>query len=151
MFYKIASILIFTSSFAFGADLTNAAWIAGCWQQGTEPGSVEQWMKPAGGMMMGMSRTVANSKVREYEFMMIQKQDDGNVYYVAKPSGQPEASFKLINNSATELIFENPAHDFPQRIIYKQSGKDSLIARIEGVNQGKQQGFDYPMKRVSCE
>ena len=100
---------------------------------------------------MGMSRTVVNGKVREYEFMVIQKQDDGNVYYVAKPSGQPEASFKLINNSPTELIFENPTHDFPQRIIYKQSGKDSLMARIEGTMEGKPQGFDYPMKRVSCD
>jgi len=131
--------------------LENTAWIAGCWQQGSDPASMEQWMKPADGMMIGMSRTVINGKVREYEFLMIKQETDGNIYYVAKPSGQPEGSFKLIKSSPTESIFENPEHDFPQRIIYRHQTDGSLFARIEGSINGKEKGVDFPMKRVKCD
>ena len=136
------------------SGLENAAWIAGCWQQGDGPDSKlyqEQWMKPAAGMMIGMARNIAKGKVREWEFLLIRQDADGNVYYVAKPSGQAEASFKLTKSTPTESVFENPEHDFPQRIIYRYLGEGSLLARIEGVNQGKENGIDFPMKRVKCE
>jgi len=99
--------------------------------------------------MLGMSRTVKTGKAIEFEFLRI-VEDQGQVLFIAKPSGQPEATFKLVKSSPQELIFENPAHDFPQRIIYKFSGKNVLAARIEGTNNGKPLAFDYPMKRVSC-
>ena len=136
------------------SGLENAVWIAGCWQQGEGPDTQlyqEQWMKPAAGAMIGMSRNVAKGKLREWEFLMIKENADGNVYYVAKPSGQPEASFKLIKSTATESVFENPEHDFPQRIIYRLQSDGSLFARIEGVSKGKERGVDFPMKRAKCE
>src|SRR5690349_5907473 len=73
------------------SELENAAWVAGCWQQGEGPDSKlyqEQWMKPIAGMMIGMSRNVIKGKLREWEFLMIKEDADGNVYYIAKPSGQ---------------------------------------------------------------
>jgi len=108
-------------------------------------------MKPAAGAMIGMSRNVIKGKLREWEFLMIKEDTDGKVYYVAKPSGQAEASFKLIKSTPTESIFENPEHDFPQRIIYRHESDGSLLARIEGTIQGNQKGVDFPMKRVKCE
>jgi hypothetical protein len=50
--------------------------------------------------------------------------------------------------SATELVFENPSHDFPQRVIYRKV-PDGLLARIEGVINGKPRGEDYPFKRCN--
>ena len=35
------------------------------------------------------------------------------------------------------VVFENPTHDFPQRIIYWKDGAD-LRARIEGTQNGKE-------------
>jgi hypothetical protein len=136
------------------SGLENVAWIAGCWQQGEGADTKlyqEQWMKPAAGAMIGMSRNVINGKLREWEFLMIKEETDGNLYYVAKPSGQPEASFKLVKSAPTESTFENPEHDFPQRIIYRHESDGSLFARIEGTVQGQQKGVDFPMKRVKCE
>jgi hypothetical protein len=105
-------------------------------------------MSPSGTSMLGMSRTVAGGKTVEYEFLQIRQQADG-VYYVAKPSGQPEASFKLVKAGSGEIVFENPAHDFPQRILYKRTN-DSLAARIEGTMGGKARGVDFPYTRVAC-
>lgn len=131
--------------------LSDLAWLAGCWEGKIRTSELnEQWMKPAGGVMLGMGRTVAGGKVREYEFLQIREDPDGAIYYVAKPSGQPEASFKLNQIQNKEAIFENLEHDFPQRIIYRLQPDGSLFARIEGTSNGKARGFEYPMKRGAC-
>jgi uncharacterized protein DUF6265 len=127
------------------------AWLAGCWEANRNGREInEQWMKPSGGSMLGMARTVANGKTVEYEFVQIREQTDGEIYYVAKPSGQPEASFKLVKLQNREATFENPEHDFPQRVIYRLEPDGSLFARVEGTSKGKARGFDYPMKRGQC-
>lgn len=123
-------------------------WMAGCWV-GERKGRItdEQWMKPAGGTMMGMSRTVAAGRTIEYEFLQIIQDTTGNVYYVARPSGQEQATFRLVKSGRRELVFENLTHDFPQRIVYRLQGTDSLIARIEGTIQGREKRVDYPMRK----
>ena len=45
-----------------------------------------------------------------------------------------------------EVVFENPTHDFPQRIIYRKGADRSVTARIEGVIDGKARGVDFPFK-----
>jgi hypothetical protein len=130
----------------------SAAWLAGCWQGEVRGKQVtEQWIKPAGGAMLGMAWTISNNKMASHEFLQIRRKDDGQTYYIALPSGQQEASFKLIKSGPQELIFENPEHDFPQRIIYRLAGDGSLKARIEGKENGKEKGFDYSFKRSKCE
>ena len=99
--------------------------------------------------MLGMSHTVVNRKTREFEFMRIVQEENGDIFFVAMPSGQKEARFKLLTVSEREVRFENPEHDFPQRIIYQRDG-DSLIGRIEGVSGGKERAVDFPLKRGSC-
>jgi len=130
-------------------SISDVARLAGCWQGTEDPGIVEQWMLPEGKMTMGMSRTIQNGVAIQFEFLRI-IEDAGTVSYVAKPSGQPEASFPLIHSDKNQLVFENPQHDFPQRILYTFSGRDLVTARIEGKNNGKNRGFDIPMKRVAC-
>jgi hypothetical protein len=125
--------------------------LAGCWERADKSGSVisEMWMKPAGTSMLGVGRTVKGGKTADYEFMRIEQQADG-VYYVARPKANTtETAFKLKTASGTDFVFENPEHDFPQRIIYKING-NVLAARIEGTRNGKSMGFDFNMDRVNC-
>jgi len=131
--------------------ITALAWLAGCWDgSGGGREYVEQWMKPSGQTMLGMSRTVANGKTVAYEFVKIHEQN-GDVFYTAKPSGQAEASFKLIKYANQEAVFENPQHDFPQRVIYKLEKDGALAAAIEGMSKGKLKKIDFPMRRAKCE
>ncbi len=132
--------------------LDSLSWIAGCWELSANGRVIsEQWMKPSGGRMMGMSRTVKDGKTTEFEFVRLVKEDDGSISYVAKPSGQEGASFTLVSLEGQKAVFENLQHDFPQRIIYHRRTVDSLVARIEGTVGGKLKGVDFPMKRVKCE
>ncbi|MCA1584794.1 MAG: DUF6265 family protein [Acidobacteria bacterium] len=126
------------------------AWLGGCWSGGAGGRQVdEQWMKPAGGTMLGMSRTVARGRTIESEFLQVRQDADG-ISYIAKPSNQPEAAFRLVSADAAHARFENPAHDFPQRIIYTLNPDGSLRARIEGSVNGQERAVDYQMKRSIC-
>jgi hypothetical protein len=133
-----------------GSQLDKLAWLGGCWTS-TDGGRHvdEQWMKPLGGTMMGMSRTVANGKTVDSEALAIQE-TGSEVAYVARPLRQPEASFRMVSATTTEARFENPAHDFPQRIIYRLNPDGSLHARIEGTRDGQVRGVDFRMTRGKC-
>lgn len=140
------------SACAFASPLPQLAWLQGCWAaDGAEAGTVEQWSSAAGGTMFGFSRTIRQGKTAEFEFIQIRETEGGKLAYMAQPSGQPPASFTLLRHSDTEFVFENLAHDFPQRVIYRRDGKRALQARIEGMSKGKLKGIDFPMQRISCE
>jgi hypothetical protein len=127
-------------------------WLAGCWES-NQNGRIsrERWTKPLGKMMLSTSQMVKNGKTVSFEFLRI-VEDDSGLYYISKPSeNKEETSFKLIKFSSTEVVFENPEHDFPQRIIYRLESDKSLFARIEGKNKGKEMGVDFPMKRAACD
>ena len=134
-------------------SVTDLAWLSGCWEVNVPDKNLlitEQWMKPAGGMMIGAGRTIKNGKAVDYEFLRIVEEAD-SVFYVAKPTAnKDETRFRLVRSAPGEVVFENPSHDFPQRIIYKLSG-DKLNARIESTSNGRSRGVDFPYSRVKCE
>ena len=143
-------LLVHVAAHATDEELAKLSWLAGCWKgEAGEPGSIEQWMSPAGGTMLGMSRTVKQGRTIEFEFMQIRTTDDGSLVFIARPSGQTEATFRLLRLSETEVVFENPQHDFPQRIAYRYGG-GRLRARIEGKRDGGIRAIEFPMTRVSC-
>lgn len=135
---------------AQATDVTALAWLSGCWRQESPSRTVDEvWMAPSGDGMLGMSRTLSKGRIVEHEFLQIRSQD-GRLVYIAKPSRQPEATFTATQAGPREVVFENPAHDFPQRIIYRLQADGSIAARIEGTEKGQTRGIDFPMKRVAC-
>lgn len=155
------STAILVAIFAFGTfvhsqekpTIRALAFISGCWEI-NDPARkrlvTEQWMSPVGNAMMGMSRTVRNDRMGAFEYLRI-VEDESGINYISKPSqNKEETAFKLVKWAANEATFENPAHDFPQRIIYKLAGPDRLAARIEGTMNGKAGAVDFPMTRAKC-
>ena len=97
---KTILILVISSSAAIAQTpkptINDLSWLTGCWEANRKGREIsEHWMKPSGRMMLGMGRTVADGKTVEFEFLQIREDSDGPIQYVAKPSGQPEAAFKL--------------------------------------------------------
>jgi hypothetical protein len=133
------------------AGVGGLSWLAGCWSsEGKEAGSGEQWMQPVAGTMLGMARTVKSGKTVEYEFMRIHQAPDGRLLFTAIPSGQKEATFTQLSMSESEIVFENAAHDFPQRVIYRRKGEAQLVASIEGTRNGTLRTIDFAMTRSAC-
>ena len=132
------------------ASAERLAWMSGCWERRSGPVLVEeQWMRPRGGTLLGMSRTVRGDSTVEHESMRIYEQG-GRLVFAALPSGQAPAEFRSTHVGGAEVVFSNPAHDFPQTVRYRRAGADSLVARIEGTRGGRLRGVDFPMRRVPC-
>ena len=127
--------------------IESLAWMAGAW---STPGPVEfeeHWMAPKAGAMVGMSRTVARGRMVSFEFLRIEEKD-GQIAYVASPGGRPPTRFNLARATATEAVFENLAHDFPKRIIYRRLPDGGLLARIEGDGTEKEKPQEFRYARM---
>jgi hypothetical protein len=127
-------------------SVADLAWLAGSW--GFETGGrryEEHWTAPDGGTMLGMSRTVADGRTVAHEFLRIDERD-GRLVYTAWPSGQPTASFTSVAVEAGRVVFENPRHDFPTRVIYERRPDGSVLARVEGLRDGEPAGSDFPLE-----
>jgi hypothetical protein len=156
---RAVAILLLLSSLPAAVDTVAAAtgisslsWLSGCWAyDGRDPGSGEHWMPPAGGTMFGISRTVSASKTIEFEYMRIAETDEESLALFASPSGQSPARFDLLSLNDHEVIFENPEHDFPQRIIYRLGDDGALLGRIEGQSDGRPIAVDFPLTRIDCD
>lgn len=122
----LGSLLALLAAAAHAAPTTEQLhWLAGCWAAvGGEPGSGEQWMAPAGGSMLGTSRTLRRGALREFEFLHVRDTPQGLVL-VALPNSQKQAQF------AAEKV-------------------DTLDARIEGQRNGQRRVIRFPMKRAAC-
>lgn len=142
----VLTLLVSQSSNAAVADL---GWMAGCWKMTTGTRAVtEYWLPPHGGTMIGVSRTISGGRTVEYEFLLLRVGQKG-VEYVAKPSGQPEAVFTSTKVSATEAVFENPAHDFPTRITYRKA-ESGIVASIDGTVKGKARTIEFRYQAADC-
>jgi hypothetical protein len=123
------------------------SWMVGTWSE-TKDGTTtrEMWMPPLDGAMSGVTQTNAGGKLVSIEVASITSEPAG-VTFTARPQGQPPTAFVLKPGKAGEAVFENLAHDFPQRVIYRRCGPD-LCARIEGTINGKAQGMDWRYRRL---
>jgi hypothetical protein len=127
------------------------SWIAGCWQGQMGTGKTqEQWMKPEGDSMLGMSRTVVNGKTPFFEFLQIKREGE-DLVYVARPQGKDPTPFKLVKLNESTAVFENLQRDFPQRISYQRQIDGSLIAALDGEDKGKPKHVEFPMQRMKCD
>ncbi|MFN0103242.1 MAG: DUF6265 family protein [Bryobacteraceae bacterium] len=123
------------------------SWIAGHWTGATGRANIEEnWLPPAGGAMLGVSRTVAGSRMVAFEFLRI-VQKDGEIYYIAQPDGRPPTEFKLTSASGAKAVFENPRHDHPKIITYERDADGNLLATIEGDEGGQHKKQQFRFRR----
>ena len=129
------------------AGVEKVAWMAGTWQ-GTDQGMAmeEVWLAPAGGAMLGMHRDVARGRMTSFEFFRIEESERGLVY-LSQPRGLPATPFHAVEVSGKRVVFENPEHDFPQRILYWLAEDGALHARIEGKDKGKEAAMEWRWTR----
>lgn len=126
-------------------------WLAGHWCGiGSHAGSEELWLPPAKGELLGLSRSLRDGEMTAFEYLRI-VHDDGQSYYVAQPGGRPPTRFARTAAGPSWVRFDNPAHDFPQRIEYRRDG-DVLTASISGPGaNGEVERIEFPMQRCPAD
>jgi hypothetical protein len=135
--------------------LKEVDWLVGTWQNETEKGTfTETWQITENTTKEGntykrleaFSSLIKNRDTLFSEEVVLFKIDKW--MYSVLASGENDGKsvvFPSTKITDTELVFENPEHDFPKKITYSLITPDSLYAEISG--DGKSQGF--PFKRVN--
>lgn len=131
-----------------GTGITALAWLSGCWRG---PAGEECWLEPGRAGMLGVSRgPVDGGEAPSFEFLRI-VEDDGALVYLASPGGRcPPTPFRSVEVGDGRVVFANPEHDFPQRIIYDGREAGVLVATIEGPRGGETARMGWRMRRVAC-
>ncbi|MDB5704938.1 MAG: hypothetical protein JWN66_2054 [Sphingomonas bacterium] len=93
-------------------------------------------MGARGGIMLGAGRSGVGENLRDWEATQILAGPDGKLAYWASPDGGARVSFPMVSQGPKEIVFANPAHDYPQRIRYWLDGEtlNAEISLIDGSN-----------------
>jgi hypothetical protein len=130
-----------------GSRLEQVSWILGTWQNQTPEGVfTEHWEKTSEHLYTGHGSLVSPSGDTVFsEYIKLEVSND-TVYYKPVVSGQNEGKETVFTEksiSAAGMIFESPAHDFPQRIVYQKANDSSLKARVESLDGRKKEEFSF--------
>nr|WP_294935333.1 DUF6265 family protein [uncultured Flavobacterium sp.] len=131
-------------------QLEKVNWMLGEWENTSAEGNLtETWTKLNDSTYTGKTVFVAGKDTMFTETIEI-VQDKNDLFYNTKVSNQNEGkmvSFKGSTVADNQVVFENPKHDFPQKIAYNKITSDSLVAEISGMKDGKESKESYPMKK----
>ncbi|MES2679501.1 MAG: DUF6265 family protein [Bacteroidota bacterium] len=125
-------------------------WLVGKWENKTPEGyAAEIWEKENDSTFNGVSYFIAGKDTVSFEKISL-LQSGLDLFYVptvkGQNSGQP-VTFQMTSQTDDLLVFENPEHDFPQKITYTRITNDSLLAEISGMIEGKPSTQQFPLVR----
>jgi hypothetical protein len=139
--FVAALAMLMTAQSAPEARVGDLAWMSGRWQ--TADGATEEdWTAPRAGIMLGVGRTVRDGVLREYEFLRLQDGADGVPIYWGSPNGVTPVGFRLTAAGPSSATFDNPGHDYPQRIRYRRDG-EALVATISAIDDSHATSWVY--------
>ena len=132
------------------SKLDTATWLIGKWTNDSPTGkSTEIWQKQNDSTFAGISFMMVGADTVSFETILLHQTGD-KVFYTPtvkdQNSGQA-VDFMMTSCSAKKLVFENQAHDFPQKILYEQITNDSMVAEISGMRKGELVAIEFPMVR----
>lgn len=130
-------------------DIKQAQWIIGTWMNETSKQNIyETWSLLSSNELLGKSYLVKQRDTIVLETIQLLQEKEGLSYIptVKNQNKGLSTRFTLKTISETQLIFENPKHDFPQTISYTKITSDSLVAKISGFKNGLKKSQIFPMK-----
>lgn len=147
----IAFALVQLSANAQKTTLKTFYFLTGNWEMKTKTGKiVERWQKHRDSLMGSshkyntkgdsvLTETIVLKKIKRNWHFCVTGYEKGN---------EGNTNFKLISTTNNTFTFENKEHDFPQRIVYQNKGKATLLAWIEGEIGGKMRKIEFPYFRI---
>ncbi len=152
----ILLILISSTIFRVAAQVNEIKFselflLKGTWSMETTKGMLyENWEINNDSTMTGKSYRLNNTDTILLETVGLVMRGS-QILYIASAEGQNNqqaVAFKLVNRNNDTFIFENPEHDFPQRVIYELPKHEKLHAWIEGTINGQSRRSDYHYKKI---
>ena len=136
---------------AAAAPIDALAWMAGVWEGEQDGIQMEEvWLAPKGGTMLGVHRDVKGGRTPSFEFFRIEATEDALTYW-ASPRSRTPTPFKMKEQTpGKRVVFENPEHDFPQRIHYWLGDDGALHAKVEGTLNGKTESEEWTWRKAGA-
>jgi hypothetical protein len=158
MFQKITLILLlFTivsckNSEANEKDkIKKTNWLLGKWENKVDEGVLsENWKRLNDSTFQAESFFIKDKDTLHFETIHLQQKGE-ELFYNATVKGQNNdkpVTFNMTSETDKKLVFENPKHDYPQKITYTLINKDSLVAEISGIQQGKPSSEKFGIKKT---
>lgn len=123
--------------------VSDFGWLSGAWiARDQATWTEEYWTPPRGGIMIGAGISGSGDKAGWFEHMRIVAGDDGAVAFFAMPGGAAASRFPLVTSGKGEAVFENGAHDYPQRVHYRRDG-ETLVATISLLDGSRSQSWTF--------
>ena len=133
LFLQLVVVLLFTA--CSGPEQEIPVWLEGDWTTGAEAGfSGEHWQVINDTLLKGQGLVLIGNTEHIMEEISIFS-SMGSMYYSARVTEQNKGStilFKARHIEDGHLVFTNPEHDFPTRIVYKLRDPDTLMINISG-------------------
>ena len=133
------------------AALERFAWLEGEWSRPTRRGTaVESWRRVEGfGFVGGMVVVPADGGAEFATEALLLAEMGGEVFYFAYPRENPRpVAFQLVSQEGDTAVFENPDHDFPQRIVYRRDGPDAMVVTISDIpDDGEPNEIEFAFER----
>lgn len=127
--------------------LDRLRWLLGDWTaDGSKKSFHESWVEvgPRTFEGTGIERSKADGAVQGGEVLRLVEMA-GGVYYLSKVThNELPIAFRLNACSDGRFVFDNPAHDFPKRLEYRQEPDGRLTV---SVNDGAEKGFALNFER----
>jgi hypothetical protein len=121
-------------------------WMAGNWyDKKGDAWSEEYWTPLRADTMFGFSRSGTGDTLNFWEQMRLQREDGNAIALWIVAADQKPVRFEATASGDKWMTFENPAHDYPQRIAYWREGR-TLKAKISMMDGSKPVSFRYSQK-----
>lgn len=132
-------------------ELHKAEWLIGNWEKKDSLGTLtESWQNLDDSTFVGQSFyiTTKNDTVHRETIELMQKGDF--LLYSATVQGENNGlptPFQMTESTDSLLVFENPKHDYPQKIRYQLNEDKSFIATVSGIQKGKESSESFLMQK----
>lgn len=112
-----------------------ADWLIGNWENKSPEGVLtENWQKLNDSTFSASSYFIKEKDTIHLENIVLSQKEETLTYF-ATVKGQNDdkpVAFQSTVESDKQLVFENPKHDYPQKITYTKGANNTLTAEISG-------------------
>ena len=125
-------------------------WLIGEWTRETRGGiATEVWTRVSDHTLEGSGLFTAGEETRVTEHLRLELFGD-EWFYTAKPPVNPYPTpFKLVSTDRRRFVFENPNHDFPQRILYVREDDGGLLVTISRMDAAAADEVHFRFSRAA--
>jgi len=140
------------------ATVSQLAFISGPWTGTLGDRTIEQhWSAPLGDSMVAMYRNVQDGKVRLYELLVMEQEQEGvalrikhfapGAGLVGRQAKDESVNHKLVKLEGQTAVFEGTGEN-PTRVTFTRTSPDALTIRVERMRDGALTGTDFNYARI---